>query len=340
MIPETMRALEQHSYGTSADMVSTAVPKPGAGEVLVKVVAAGVDRGTWHLMAGLPYVVRLGTGLRGPRRAVPGRDLAGTVAAVGPGVTRFAVGDHVLGIGRGAFADYAVAPQTKLVHKPGALGFAQAAALPISGLTALQAVVDAGHVQQGDKVLVLGASGGVGSFATQIAKAAGAEVTGVCSSAKADLVRTLGADRVLAYDDGGSAAPGEYDLIIDVGGRRPVRSLRRLLSERGTLVIVGGEGGGRIAGGVGRQIRAALLSPFVGQRLVVMMARERATDLERLVSLVESGELAPAVERAFALEDASEAVGYVADGRARGKVVVGVGLSRPVGSGTFSEESA
>lgn len=340
MIPETMRTIAQSEYGTTADLVRAPVPKPGPGEVLVEVAAAGVDRGTWHLMTGLPYVVRLGTGLRGPRRRVPGRDLAGTVAAVGSGVTRFAVGDKVLGIGRGAFAEFAIAPESKLVHMPASLSFGQAAALPISGLTALQAVVDAGRVQKGHKVLVLGASGGVGSFAVQIAKAAGAEVTGVCSGAKADLVGSLGADRVVAYDRGESATVGDYDLVIDIGGRRPVRALRRLASDRGTVVIVGGEGGGRIAGGVGRQIRAALLSRFVRQRLLMMLSKESATDLQRLVALVESAGLTPAVDREFALEDASAAVEHVADGRARGKVVVGVAVSRSVGTGTSSEESA
>src|SRR5690349_10260362 len=244
---DTMRAIVQHRYGTVPEEVlrleRITCPRPAAGEVLVKVLAAGVDRGTWHLMAGQPYLMRLGFGFRGPRIRVPGLDVAGTVEATGPGVTRFAVGDEVFGIARGSFAEYAVAREAKLARKPAALTFAQAAALAVSGLTALQGLRDAGHIQAGQKVLVIGASGGVGSYAVQLAKVFGAEVTGVASTAKADLVRTIGADHVIDYHKQDFADGRQrYDLILDISGNTPLSRLRRALTPRGTLVIAGGEG--------------------------------------------------------------------------------------------------
>ena len=202
----TMRAIVQDRYGTEPERVMRLerIPRPGlaAGEVLVRVRAAGVDRGTWHMMAGQPYLMRLGFGFRGPRCRVPGLDVAGTVVATGPGVTRFSIGDEVFGLARGSFAEYAAARADKLARKPAALSFAQAAALAVSGLTALQGLRDAGHLKPGQKVLVIGASGGVGSYAVQLAKAFGAEVTGVCGTAKTDLVRAIGADHVIDYTPG------------------------------------------------------------------------------------------------------------------------------------------
>ena len=322
----TMRAVTQDRYG-NADVLRQAtveVPAAGAGEVLVQVRAAGVDRGTWHLMTGRPWIMRLmGFGLRAPKVKVPGLDLAGTVVAVGEGVTRFQPGDEVFGFGRGSFAQYAIAPEAELGHKPAGLGFEEAAVLPVSAVTALQAVRDAGAVQAGQRVLVLGASGGVGGYAGQVAKAMGAEVTGVASGAKLDLVREHGADHVVDYTQE-DALDGRtrYDLVIDTAGRRPLRHLRRALTERGTLVIVGGEGGDRVTGGFGRQIRAAIWSSFVPQQLKVLMSRQNAEDLEHLASLVTSGAVRPRVDRTFPLSGVAEAIRRLQAGEVRGKVAI------------------
>jgi NADPH:quinone reductase-like Zn-dependent oxidoreductase len=325
-IPQTMRAAVRQRYG-QADGVEArevAVPVPGAEEVLVEVHAAGLDRGVWHLMTGTPYLLRLaGFGLRRPRQPVLGMDVAGRVAAVGRDVTRFAVGDEVFGIGTGTFAEYAVARQDKLVAKPVGVPFVQAAAVAISGLTALQALHDVGRVRAGQRVLVLGASGGVGSFAVQLARAAGAEVTGVCSAAKADLVRSLGAHHVIDY---ASADPTDgsvrYDLILDIGGRTRLAKLRRALTATGTLVIVGGENGGRWTGGIGRQLRALALSPLLKQRLTTFISAESGDGLELLRAAVEDGHLTPAVERTYPLDDVPDALRDLEAGRARGKSVI------------------
>ncbi len=322
----TMRAVTQDRYG-NADVLRQAtveLPAVGAGEVLVKVRAAGVDRGTWHLMTGRPWIMRLmGFGLRAPKVKVPGLDLAGTVIKVGEGVTRFVPGDDVFGFGRGSFAEYAIAPEAELGHKPASLEFEQAAVLPVSAVTALQALRDAGNLRPGQRVLVLGASGGVGSYAVQLAKAMGAEVTGVASGAKLDLVRAQGADHVVDYarED---AVDGRvrYDLVIDTGGRRPLRHLRRALTERGILVIVGGEGGDRVTGGFGRQIRAAIWSAFVSQRLKVLMSRQNSEDLEHLAGLVEAGAVRPQVDRTYPLAGVAEAIRRLQAGEVRGKVAI------------------
>src|SRR3954468_433459 len=251
-----MRAVVQDRYGTSEVLRVARVPRPGIAddEVLVRVSAAGLDRGTQHLMTGKPYVMRLGVGLRRPRNPVSGRDVAGTVAAVGASVTRFAVGDEVYGIAPGSFAEYAVAREDKLARKPVTLSFAQAAVVPVSAGTALQALVDVGRVQAGQSVLVLGASGGVGTFAVQLAKAFGAQVTGVCSSAKHDLVMSLGADHVIDYSRVDFAdGTARYDVILDIGGTPSLGRLRRALRPRGTAVFVGGENAGSLTG-MGRQV--------------------------------------------------------------------------------------
>src|SRR5215213_2070023 len=258
----TMRAVVQDTYG-EADVLHVEQiprPEPGSGEVLVRVAAAGVDRGVWHLMAGKPYAVRLAIGLRAPRNRIRGRELAGVVEAVGAEVTSFRPGDAVYGIGEGSFAEYAPAKATKLAPTPAGLSAEQASVVPVSASTALQAVRDHGRVQAGQTVLVIGASGGVGSFAVQIAKAVGAHVTGVSSTEKVDLVRSLGADEVVDYRTTDLAASGRrYDVVLDIGGNRPLRTLRRLLSPTGTLVIVGGEDGGQWLG-LGRQLLAVLMS--------------------------------------------------------------------------------
>jgi NADPH:quinone reductase-like Zn-dependent oxidoreductase len=275
-------------------------------------------------MAGRPYLVRLaGFGLRAPKARVRGSEVAGVVAAVGPDVTRFVVGDEVFGVAKGSFADFACARADKLTAKPADLGFVPAAAVAVSALTALQAVRDRGKVTAGQRVLVVGASGGVGSFAVQIATSSGAEVTGVCRGAKADLVRSLGAAHVVDYEHEDFAAVGNrYDVVIDTGGNSSLRRLRRCLTPRGTLVIVGGEGGGRWFGGIDRQLRATMLSLVVRQKLGTFIASENATDLDVLCRMVESGAIRPAVERTYPLAETPAAVEHVVAGRARGKVVV------------------
>src|SRR4051794_14236515 len=267
---DPMTAVVQDEYGPAPEDVLRVedVERPviGDDEVLVRVHAASVDRGTWHVMAGLPYPIRLaGFGLRRPKYRNPGRNLAGTVEAVGTGVTAFTPGDAVFGIGEASFAEYARARPEKLAHKPAKLSFDQAAAVPVSGLAALQAVRDHGRVQTGQQVLITGASGGVGTFAVQIAKAFGAEVTGVCSTAKLDAVRALGADHLVDYTtDDFTAGERRYDEILDIGGNRRLSDLRRALTRRGRLVIVGGETDGRWLRGGGRQNRALVLSPPLG----------------------------------------------------------------------------
>ena len=323
-----MTAIVQDRYGPAPEKVLRLAevdrPPLGDGEILVRVRAASVDRGSWHIMSGLPYPIRLaGFGLRRPKYANPGRSLAGTVEAAGDGVTVLAVADEVFGIGSATFAEYAAAPAAKLAAKPGNVTFEQAAAVPVSGLTALQAVRDHGRVRGGQQVLIVGASGGVGSFAVQIAKSLGAEVTGVASTAKLDLVRALGADSVLDYTrDDFADGRRRYDVVLDIGGNARLSRLRRALSPHGRLVIVGGETDGRLLGGSSRQVRAQLLSPFVGQHLGTFIARENTADLTALSELIEAGVVTPAIDRTYPLADTGTAIRHLLDGRARGKVVV------------------
>ena len=286
--------------------------------------AAGLDRGTWHLMTGKPYLMRIaGLGFRGPKDRVPGRDLAGTVAGVGAGVTRFKVGDEVYGVGRGSFAEYAVASADKLAPKPQSLSFEQAAVVPISAATALQALTDHGHLEPGQRVLVIGASGGVGSYAVQLAKALGAEVTGVASTANLDLVRSLGADHVVDYTREDFADTGErYDLVLDIAGNPSLRRLRRALTPEGTAVIVGGENGGDLTGGMNRTLRALALSPFISQRFANFINKERASDLERLAGFIDAGQVTPSIDRTYPLEQVPEAMRQLAAGQVRGKVAI------------------
>jgi NADPH:quinone reductase-like Zn-dependent oxidoreductase len=321
-----MQAAVRRRYG-SADLVHLEeIDRPviNAAEVLVRVRGAGVDRGVWHLMMGEPYLMRIaGFGLRAPKKPVLGRELAGVVEAVGKCVTRFQPGDAVFGIGEGTFAEYVVAREDRLATKPQNLTFEQAAAVGVSALTALQALRDHGQVKAGQQVLIIGASGGVGTFAVQIARAYGARVTAVCSTTKVDMVRSIGADRVIDYtrDD---FADGEqrYDLILDIGGNSSLARLRRTLTPEGTLVIVGGEGGGRWFGGIDRQLRAMMLSPFVGQKLGTFICRENHEDLIVINGLIESGKLTPIVDRTYPLAEVAEAIRYLQEGRARGKVVI------------------
>ncbi|MDQ0661779.1 NADPH:quinone reductase-like Zn-dependent oxidoreductase [Arthrobacter ulcerisalmonis] len=323
-----MQAVVQDLYG-SADVLELrdiARPQPRDGEVLIRVRAAGVDQGVWHLMTGLPYLVRLfGYGLKKPKVPVRGREVAGVVEAVGSGVTRFAPGDEVFGTCDGSFAEYVCAKEDKVARKPLSLSFEEAGAAPISGVTALQAVRDAGHVTVGQKVLILGAGGGVGSFAVQLAKAFGAEVTGVCSTGKVELVRSLGADYVIDYRTSHIAGAGKlYDVILDTAGNRPLSLLRRLLVPKGTLVIIGGEGGGKLTGGFQRSLVAPLVSLFSGRKFKGLVAKETYLDLEALASLMEAGSVKPAVDKVFSLAEVRDAIQYLHEGRARGKVVVRV----------------
>jgi NADPH:quinone reductase-like Zn-dependent oxidoreductase len=321
-----MRAIVQDGYGPVDRWRLTEIPRPEIAdiEVLVKVHAAGIDRGTWHAMTGLPYLGRLYFGVRKPKRSVPGLDVAGTVAAIGADVRRFAVGDEVFGIGRGSFAEYARAREDKLVPKPPDVTFEQAAVVAVSGLTALQSLRDAGRVMQGQNVLVVGASGGVGTFAVQIAKSFGAEVTGVCSTTKMDLVASIGADHVIDYTQGDFAdGPQRYDLILDIGGNSSLTRLRRALAPRGTLVIVGGEDSGRWTG-LSRQLRALVLSPFVRQRLTIRIPKETHVDIERLAALIEAGQLTPVIDRTYQLADAADAMRYLEAGQVRGKIAIAV----------------
>ena len=323
-----MRAVVHTQYGAvAADVLRCAtVSRPTVGEddVLVRVHASSVDRGTWHIMAGLPLPIRLaGFGVRAPRHLNPGRCLAGTVTAIGTAVQSFQVGDRVFGTSDGTFAEYVTAHPDRLALIPSGLSFMQAAAMPVSGVTALQAVRDHGRVSAGQHVLVVGASGGVGTFAVQIAKAFGARVAGVCGPAKTELVHALGADDVIDYTSTDFAAGAtRYDVILDIGGNSSLRRLRRALVPQGTCVIVGGETSGRLLGGFDRTLRALMLTPFISQDFRNFIASENGADLQVLGDLVEAGHLAPALDHIFALSEAAAAVQHVAGGHARGKTVI------------------
>jgi NADPH:quinone reductase-like Zn-dependent oxidoreductase len=322
-----MQAIVQDTYGPPDVLELREIdrPVPKDDEVLVRVHAAGLDPGVWHLMTGLPYLVRLAFGPRRPKAPVRGTDVAGRVEAVGGKVTRVRPGDAVFGTCAGSFAEFACAREDRVAPKPANLSFEQAATVPVSACAALHALRDQGRVRPGQHVLVIGAAGGVGTFAVQLAKAFGAEVTGVCSTTKVDLVRSLGADHVVDYtrDD---LADGErrYELVLDIAGSRPLSQLRRALTPKGTLVIVGGEGGGRWFGSTDRLLRALLLSPLVGQRLRGLFSTERREDLETLRELIEAGKVTPVVDRTYQLREVPEAIRRLEQGHARGKVAVTV----------------
>jgi NADPH:quinone reductase-like Zn-dependent oxidoreductase len=324
-----MKAIVQDRYGSADVLEFSDIDEPTLGEndVLVRVHAAGCGPDVWHMMAGKPYLARLAIGLRRPKVSVRGWDVAGTVEAVGANVTDFQAGDEVMGTAEaGSFAELAVTPADKLVRKPANLTFEQAAAIPISGITALRAVKDEGHVLPGQRVLVIGAAGGVGTLAVQIAKSLGAHVTGVGSTSKGDLIRSLGADEVIDYtrEDFADGAR-RWDVIIDAAGRRPLSVLRRALTSKGTLVIVGGDGGGNWTGGFFRgMLRGPLVSLFVGQRLRGLATRVTKDDLLSVKELVETGSLTPVIDRTYPLIEAPDAIRYLAQGHAGGKIVVTV----------------
>ncbi|CAM3418653.1 NAD(P)-dependent alcohol dehydrogenase [Kibdelosporangium persicum] len=318
-----MKAIVQYEYGNSDVMRLKDVdaPTPRPDEVLIEVRAAGVDAGVWHLMTGLPYMIRLGTGLRRPRNPVKGMDVAGRVAAVGAKVTEFKPGDEVFGTCGGAFAEYTTARYNKITKKPPNLTFDQAAAIPGSATAALGAVRDKGEVKAGQRVLVIGAGGGVGSYAVQLAKLAGADVTGLCSTSKLDFVRGIGADEVIDYtkDD---FTRDEFDVIIDIAGNRPLKHTRKALSARGTLVVVGGDDGGKITGGTGWMVKAPLLSLFTKHTVRGLISLANLKDLEVLRDLAEAGKITPAIDRTYPLSEVPQAVAYAQAGHAKGKVVI------------------
>jgi NADPH:quinone reductase-like Zn-dependent oxidoreductase len=321
-----VKAIIRGAYG-SVDVLrlgETAKPVAREGEVLLRVHAAGVDQGVWHLMTGTPYAMRLvGFGIRAPKNPLLGYDVAGRVEAVGAAVTEFQPGQELFGTCRGSFAEYAVARPERLLPKPDNVSFEEAAAVPISGFAALQAVRHGG-ARPGQRVLIIGAGGGVGTFAVQIAKAAGADVTGVSSASKTELVGSIGADHVIDYTRENFAdGRNRYDVILDIAGNRALSELRRALTPRGTLVIVGAEDAGNWLG-IRRQLRAAALSPFVRQKLGFFISKERRDDLEELRQLLEAGTIRPVVDRTFQLEEVPAAFRYLRDGHARGKVVIAI----------------
>jgi len=324
-----MKAIAQDRYGSADVLEFRDIEEPVVGEndVLVRVHAAGAGPDVWHIMTGMPYMARPMIGFRRPKLAVRGWDVAGTVEAVGANVTGFRPGDEVMGTAEGgSFAELAIARPENLVPKPANLTFEQAAAIPISGTTALRAVRDVGDVQPAQNVLVIGAAGGVGSLAVQIAKAFGAKVTGVGSTSKADLIRSIGADEVIDYTSEDFAdGARRWDVIIDTAGRRPLSGLRRALTAKGTLVIVGGDGGGRWTGGFFRGVlRAPLVSLFVGQRLRGLASKVKQEDLVALKELIDAGKVTPVIDRTYPLIEAPDAIRHLEEGHAAGKIVVTV----------------
>ena len=321
-----MKAIVQDEYG-SADVLrleDVETPVAGRGEVLIRVMAASAFIGDWHVMTGTPYAIRLVSGLGKPKQRVRGQDVAGKIEAVGEEVTAFRPGDEVFGVGNGTFAEYATARTDKIASKPANLGFEEAATVPTTGCTALQGIRDVGKVQSGQSVLVIGAAGGVGSFAVQIAKAFGAHVTGVCSTSKVELVRSIGADEVIDYTREDIAeGTRRYDVIFDTAGNREISDLRRILVPKGTLVLAGGEGGGRWLG-MGRVMKAKAMSPFVGQRMTNFLARPKAADLTTLKELIEADKIKPVIGSRYSLGEVPAAIAEIGAGHGRGKVVITV----------------
>jgi NADPH:quinone reductase-like Zn-dependent oxidoreductase len=320
-----MKAIVYRCYGPASVLRLEEVAKPGVpdGGVLVRVHAASINPYEWHFMRGSPYIMRLGAGLGSPKDVRLGSDFAGTVEAVGQKVTRFKLGDEVFGVADGALAEYVTVREGGAISpKPAALSFDQAAAVPIAAITALQAVRDKGHVGAGNKILINGASGGVGTFAVQIAKSSGAEVTGVCSTRNLDLVRSLGADHVIDYTREDFTQGGiQYDVIIDTVGNHPLLQYRRLLTRQGILVILGGPRGDWI-GPLGPLIKALLVGPFVSQSFVPLFAQLKQQDLDTLGALMQAGKVTPVIDRRYPLDELAAAMTYLEAGHARGKVVI------------------
>src|SRR5215469_10601972 len=327
-----MKATRYYRYGSPdvLELQDIDMPAVGDDEVLVRVRAASVNPLDWHFMRGAPYLVRAVAGLSRPRASATrlGADMAGSVEAVGTNVTEFRPGDEVFGglDDRGTLAEYiSIRHDGAVLAKPTGLTFEQAASVPVAGCTALQALRDKGQVRPGHKVLINGASGGVGTFAVQLAKAFGAEVTGVCSTQNVELVASIGADQVIDYTrEDFTRAGRRYDLLVDIAGNRALAETRRVLAPKGVLVGVGGPNKGRWIGPLGRSVRMALLSPAVSQRMVFFLARQNKADLAVLRQLLEDGKVTPVVDRTFPLSEAAEAIRYLEEGHARGKVVITV----------------
>jgi NADPH:quinone reductase-like Zn-dependent oxidoreductase len=320
----TMKAIVQARYGSPDVLRLTDVDKPLVkdDEVLVRVRAAAVNIGDWHLLQGVPYVMRLVAGLPGPRRDIPGLDIAGQVETVGGNVNEFRPGDEVFGWCKGAFAEYASAAESSLLPKPINLTFEQSAAVGDSAFTALAAVRDHGKVRPGQRVLINGASGGVGTFAVQIAKSFGASVTGVCGTSNVDMVRSIGADYVVDYTKEDFAQSAErFDVMLDLVGTRSLSDCRRALTPRGTYVVVGVKNMGRWFG-LSRQFKTLSLTPFVGQQMRVFVVRHNKKDLAVMKELAEAGRIAPVIDRLYALSDVPEALWYQGHGHAHGKIVI------------------
>ena len=322
---ELMKAIVYRCYGSPdvLEFEDVAKPTPADGEVLVKVHAAAVNPLDWHYMRGSPYFVRLGSGLGAPKDSRIGVDFAGTVEAVGKDVRQFKPGDEVFGGRDGAFAEYVVVPEDRaLVPKPSNVTFEQAASVPIAAVTALQALRDKGKIEPGQRVLINGASGGVGTFAVQIAKSFGAEVTGVCSTRNVEMVKSIGADHVIDYTKADYTESGkQFDLIIDNVGNHSLLANRRVLSPKGILVIIGGSSGNWL-GPLMRPIKALMLSPFVGQEFVLILAQMRKDDLAILGDLMQDGKVTPVIDRRYRLSEVPAAMRYSEEGHARGKIII------------------
>jgi NADPH:quinone reductase-like Zn-dependent oxidoreductase len=321
-----MKAITRTTYGSAESLTFDEVPMPEVmdSDVLVRVEASSVNPLDWHFVRGEPYLLRMNAGFRRPKNPELGVDVAGTVTAVGANVTRFEIGDDVFGLARGAFAEYAAADEKRLASKPDALTFESAASLPCAGITALIAVRDKGGVRSGMSVLVNGASGGVGSYAVQIAKSLGAEVTGVCSTRNVELVKSIGADEVIDYSrDDFARQRRRYDVVVDTIGNRSLRDLRRALKPRGTLVVAGG-GSGKWFRPMALLLKAVVVGPFVRQQLRYFMAVVTTEDLETLSTLVTSGDVVPLIDRTYSLSETPAALGYLEQGHARGKVIITV----------------
>jgi NADPH:quinone reductase-like Zn-dependent oxidoreductase len=323
-----MKAIAYEAYGSADILEVKEVRKPDveANQVLVRVRAASANPYDWHFMRGVPYIARTAMGLRKPKYSLLGTDVAGEVEATGNRVTRFRPGDAVFGfVGSGGFAEYVSAPEKLLALKPDNLSFEQAATVPLAAVTALQGLRDAGEIHSGQEVLIVGASGGVGTFAVQIAKWYGADVTGVCSTRNLEMVRSIGANHVIDYNREDFTRTGQrYDLIFQLAGTASPSACRRALTPRGTLVLSSGDSPGRIIGPVGRIIKAIVMSPFIGQTLRPFVAKPSSHDLEFLRQLIEAGTVAPVIDRTYPLTEVADAIRYIETGHARGKVVISV----------------
>jgi NADPH:quinone reductase-like Zn-dependent oxidoreductase len=325
-----MKAIAQDSYGPPQDVLGLREvdrPQVGPDRVLVRVRAASVNPADWHLVRGEPSIARLQWGLRAPKNTVPGCDLAGQVEAVGVNVTSLRPGDEVYGSpfmrGFGAHAEYASVSADVLAPKPTNLSFEEAATVPVAGLTALQGLRDHGRAAAGRRILIVGASGGVGTFAVQIAKSFGADVTGVCSTRNVDLVRSLGADHVIDYTRDDFTRDGRrYDFIFQLAGTGSPSECRRALTPKGTLVLSSGESSGRVIGPLGRVFRARALAPFVSQEMTSFTVGPNRADLEALNELIEAGDVSPVIDRLYSLAEVPEAIAYLEQGHARGKVAI------------------